>query len=230
MRKRNVGRLSLAGLVALGLGGACGSSESRTVTPAGCISPVAPGCRIDIDDGSFVRWTAPATDATAGGVSTAVVERTPGKMCMSGVVESGPHDDGWGAILIVGFSRRDDPTWPAPLDLPALGITKVRFTVDNPPLPGLLPQIIQVHAADCKEVPGCLTAFGRSSAVFDAGSVTVPLTAFVQPNDATVNPLDAALITGIQFYVATLPGMVIPYDFCVHDLALLDANGREVRP
>jgi hypothetical protein len=232
MQKRNVGKVWLVSLVALGLGGACGSSEGRSVTPVGCINPEGPGCRIDIDDGSFVRWTGPVTDAVAGGVSSAVVERTPGKMCMSGVVDSGPRDDGWGAILLFGLSRRDAPTWPEPLDLPALGITQVRFTVDSPPLSGLLPQMSQLQAADCRQVPGCLSTFGLSTALVDAGSVTVPLTDFVQPNGATVSPaaLDTALVTGIQFYVASLPGMAVPYDFCVHDFALLDASGRELRP
>jgi hypothetical protein len=92
-------------LGSLGLSGACGSSDPGQSTDPACTGPTGPGCSIAVNDRSFVRWTGPATDGLDGGSSTAVVEHTPGKFCMSGTVDAGPNGSGWGAMLTLALNE-----------------------------------------------------------------------------------------------------------------------------
>ena len=152
----------------LALLGACGGSssgDSNAVTAKGCVNPTGPGCRISIDDGSWARWTGPVTDGVEGGTSSAVVAHSPRQLCMSGSVDAGPTGSGWGAILLVGLTTIDQATGTvvAPLNAPALGIKQVRFTVDHPPAQGILPQVGQLQAADCKKISDCTTTFALAS-------------------------------------------------------------------
>jgi hypothetical protein len=228
MTKKNLGIVFLG---SLGLVGACGSNSTPVTTPTACVAPSGPGCKISVEDGSFVRWAAPSTDASAGGTSTAVVTYTPGKFCMSGTADSGPNDTGWGAILVLSLAIDATDTLVAPFDAPALGVTQVRFTMEGPPLQGVIPQVVQITSADCTQIPDCLTSFSRGAAVIDPGTVTAQLTDFTQPDGSHSNTsLDQTLITGLQFYVPTLPGMAVPYDFCLQELAFLGADGKELRP
>jgi len=224
---------SIAFTFALGLVGASGSTDNAQVTPATCINPVAPGCRIEVADNSFVRWTAPVTDGVTNGISTAIVKHSPGRFCMSGTVDSGPSGTGWGAILLVGLAdvERTTGTVATPLDASALGIAQVRFSVEHPPVSGVVPQMTQLQTADCKHLPDCSAAFSEASAVFDAGTVTARLADFSQPDGNSNNTaLDPTLITGLQFYVGPLPSGSLDYDFCIQDLAFLDASGQVITP
>lgn len=230
MTKKDLG---IAVLGTLGLLGACGSNSAPVTTPKGCVKPEDPGCQISIEDGSFVRWAGLVTDASAGGKSSAIVTHTPGKLCMSGTVDSGPNDAGWGAILLVSLTDIDNATGTlvAPFDAPALGAKQVRFTVEHPPLQGVLPQVVQITSADCRQIPACLTSFSLGAAVTDPGTVTARLTDYTQSDGTHSNTsLDQTLITSLQFYVPIMPGMAVPYDFCLQDLAFLGADGKEIRP
>jgi hypothetical protein len=230
MTKNNLG-VAFWFLGSLGLVGACGSNSAPVMTPAGCVSPKDPACKISVEDGSFVRWTGPITDAVAGGTSSAVVTHTPGKFCMSGTVDSGPTNTGWGSILLFSLGIDTTDKLVAPFDAPALGIKQVRFTVESPPLQGILPQAVQITSATCTQIPDCLTTFALGAAVTDPRTVTAQLTDFTQPDGTHSNTsLDQTLITSLQFYVPSLPGMAVPYDFCVQDLAFLGADGKEIRP
>ncbi len=184
---------------------------------------------IPVADESFVRWAGPVTDGT----SSAVVRYTPGKLCMSGTVDSSADGGGWGAILVVGLVDTDATgTLIAPFDAPAFGVSQVRFTVEDPPLQGVLPQVVQITSAACTQISStCLTSFSLDAAVTDPGTVTAQLTDFTDADGTHSNTsLDQTLITSLQFYVPTLPGMATPYDFCLQDLAFLDADGKELRP
>ena len=78
-----------------GLLGACGSNGDSAQTVEGCATPAAIGCKVFVaDTASFVRWAGPATDAVTGGLSTAVVRHSPGRFCMSGIVDQGPMGAG----------------------------------------------------------------------------------------------------------------------------------------
>jgi hypothetical protein len=151
---------------------------------------------------------------------------------MSGTVDSGPSGTGWGAILIVGLADVDGTGLVvAPLDAAALGIAQIRFNVDRPPLSGVLPQLAQLHAADCRQLPDCVMSFSEATDVFDSGPITARLEDFSRSDGTYPNAaLDPALLTMMQFYVGPLPGLPLDYDFCIRDLAFLDAGGREIRP
>ncbi len=229
MTKSSLGMVLLA---SLGLIGACGSNSDPVTTQPECTIPTGPGCKIAVEDGSFVRWTGPSTDGTAGGTSTGVVTYTPGKYCMSGSVDSGPNDAGWGSILVLSLTDKDDTgKLVAPFDAAAVGLKQVRFTLEGPPPQGVLPQALQITSADCTQLPDCLATFSLAAPVLDSGTVTAQLTDFTQAGGSQSNTsLDQTLMMGIQFYVPPLPGMTTPYDFCVRDLALLDADGKVLRP
>ena len=230
------GSLGLVFLGSLGLVGACGSNNAADVTTAGCVTPAATGCKVFVDDSaSFVRWAGPVTDAIGGGTSSAVVKHTPGKFCMSGVADSGPTGAGWGVLLHLGLSDVAESTGGAmvvaPFNAPALGIKELRLTLDNPPLAGVLPQATQMQSADCRTIPDCIRSFSLTTGIASPGLVTIPLADFTQADaDHPRTTLDQTLITGLQFYVPPLPGMATPYDFCLRDVAFLDAAGREIRP
>jgi hypothetical protein len=219
--------------LALGLTSACGSEEGEQVTAANCITPVDPTCRIPVEGPSFARWTGAVTDGVDGGASTAIVRHAPGKFCMSGTVDSGPTNSGWGAVLLVGLTLRDQAAMGAvvPFDAAARGIAQVRFAVDDPPIGGLLPQIAQLQSADCNKIPDCVATFSVPTYVTMPETITEPFPAFRQADGTHSNSaLDQTLITGLQFYVPSLPGLAYDYDFCVRDLAFIDAAGQEVRP
>ncbi len=207
---------------------ACGSSnDSVEKTAPSCASPADSSCRLAVDPPSVVRWVAPITDATAGGVSTAVVERAADKTCMSGNVDVGPNGDGWGAILVFQLAQDDGgSTELAPFDLNARGVTQVRFNLSNPPPTGLVPQLVELSSADCTTTPGCLAQFGGPPALTTAGSVTVALSDLVTGNANQVS--DPTLTVALQFVVSPLSSMAFDYDFCIQGLQFLDAAGHEV--
>jgi hypothetical protein len=209
---------------------ACGSSNGGQKTAPTCISPADPSCRIGVDPPSVVRWVAPITDAVASGVSTAVVEQTPGKTCMSGKIDPGPSGAGWGAILLFELAQRGDGTTVVtPFDVKARGITQVRFNLSNPPPTGVLPQLVELTSADCTTAPDCQAQFGGPPALTSAGSITVALGDLVTPDAQHANQVsDPTISTGLQFVVSPLPSKAFDYDFCIQGLQFLDAAGNEV--
>lgn len=220
---------AIAWACTLGLVGACGSNDKEQVTPT-CVRPSDPGCRIIVDEHSFVRWTGPATDGVIAGASTAVVKHTPGRFCMSGTVDSGTDGSGWGAILTIGLVAVDEATHMliTPFDASALGVAQVRFRVEDPPVSGVIPQITQIQSAACKTIPDCVVSFDWTSSITSPGTITVPLNDFNLPDADHPNAvLDHTLISGLHFYVPSLRGMALDYHFCVDGLAFLDAGGGQ---
>lgn len=209
---------------------ACGSSDNVEKTAPTCVSPTDPSCRIAVDPPSVVRWVAPATDGSAGGVSTAVVERMPDKTCMSGKVDPGPNGTGWGAILIFQLAQDNGgSTETAPFDLNARGVTQVRFNLSNPPPTGLLPQLVELTSADCKTAPDCLASFGGAQTLTTPGSVNVALGDLATADASQAKRVsDPTITVALQFYVSPLTSMPFDYDFCIQDLQFLDAAGNEV--
>jgi hypothetical protein len=228
---KSISSLSIA--IALNLAGACGSTDHGQTTDPACVDPTEARCNIAVTErNSFVQWTGPVTDGVSNGVSTAVVTYTPGRYCLSGTVDPGPGGSGWGAILLLGLGVVDPTgTMITPLDVSSRGITQVRFTVEDPPLTGILPQMADLENAACTTVPDCLATFDAAPSVIDPGPVTMAITDFARPDDGHPNAtFDPTLIAWIQFYVGPVPGMALPYDFCIRDLAFLNASGREVTP
>jgi hypothetical protein len=220
----------LAGIVAIG---ACDAGRPAEQTTPSCVGPPTdPHCFLDVSDESFVRGAAPVTD----GVSTAVVHHTPGKFCMSGQIDPGPTNENWGALLVLSLAEHTPTGVAAPFNALAHGITQVRMTIDPPPLAGLAVSFSALQRADCLDLPACFTAAsffvedgGAERIIEDPGTVTFPLTAFVQPSwgDKTL-AFDPTLISGLELVAGVLPGPVLDYDFCVRDVNFLDAAGRVV--
>lgn len=221
----------LAAISVLTLG--CGSNEAPKTTPI-CVGPPTtdPRCILAVSDGSFVRAAVPVTD----GVSTAMITHTPGRFCMSGNLDPGPTNTNWGALLVLPLTKAPAT---APFSAAARGITQVQFTIDPPPTAGVTVAFAAFQRADCLDIPGCLTGApfvltdgsGAETIVEEPKTVTASLASFVQPSwgDAAL-PFDPNLIDALQFGPQLLPGVVLPYDFCVRDVRFFDAAGREVSP
>ena len=209
---------------------ACGSKNSAQRTAPTCISPADPSCRIGVDPPSVVLWVAPITDAVGGGISTATVERTPDKTCMSGKVDPGPDGAGFGAILLFELAEEDDTsTVVKPFDVKARGITQVRFNLSNPPPTGVLPQLVELTSADCKPAADCVVEFSGPTAFTTAGSITVALGDLITADVQHANMVsDPTISKGLQFLVSPMPGMAFDYSFCIQGLQFLDAAGNEV--
>jgi len=213
----------------LGSSGACGSSDRGESTDPACIDPTGPHCSISVNDRSFVRWTGPATD----GHSTAVVEHTADKFCMSGTLDAGADGSGWGAMLVLALTEGAPMMGRtiSPFDAASRGITQIRFTVDSPPSTGVLPQVTELESASCTTAPDCYSTFDRSAAVIEPGPVTAALADFLIPDANHPNAtLDPTLVTGLHFTVAPAPATALTYRFCIRDLAFLDAGGKEISP
>jgi hypothetical protein len=222
----------LPALFALATIAACGSTPAATpelTTPICMGVPPIEECLVRREDpASLVQAAVLVTDGT----STAKLRWTGSRLCVSGTADAGTGS-GWGVVLVLPVTAFDEATEMivAPFDARALGADRVRFTLSNPPASGLLPQIVQLTSADCKTPPDCLTAFSSAEEIFDPGTFTVPLADYIHPDaDRPGTTLDQGLIAALQFYVPTLPSLPVAYDFCLDDLAFVDAAGREVRP
>jgi hypothetical protein len=148
---------------------------------------------------------------------------------MSGKIDPGPNDTGWGAILVFELAPDDQSKILAPFDIPARGVTQVRFNLSNPPPTGIQPQLVELTSADCTTAPDCLDQFGGSPTLTSAGSVTVALGDLVVADAQQANTVsDPALSVALQFYVSSSPGMSFDYDFCIQNLQFLDAGGNEI--
>jgi hypothetical protein len=228
-------RLRAALLAALGLVSACSSNNANTgdSTPI-CVGPPTddPRCILAVNDNNFVQGNLVVTDGT----STGRIEHTPNKACMSGTLDAGPTGTGWGAILGFRLFDRDAAGKLFPFDGAAVGISQVRFTLENPPITGIMPGIVQVPSLACM-TSDCFTTFvqmdasGQPLNMTAAATVTVPFSAFQQPSwgDPALM-FDPTLLMAVQFTASTLSGVPLDYNFCVRDLAFLDVNGVEVTP
>jgi hypothetical protein len=224
---------SIGVALSLAVNAGCVSNASHEETTPSCVGqPTNPDCILDVHERSFVRAALPVTD----GVSTATVSHTPGRFCMSGSLDPGPNNTNWGALLVLPLTE-DTPT--APFSAAARGIAQVEFTLDPPPAAGLTVTFAAFERADCLDVPDCLTAApfvladgsGAEIIVDESGTIAAALTSFVQPSwgDPALT-FDPDLIEALQFGPQLLPGVVLPYDFCVRNVRFLDAAGREVSP
>jgi hypothetical protein len=228
-----------AALVGIVLQAACGSSgpsgPQEQSTPL-CSGPVSQSCWLTVSEPGFVHAAVPVTD----GVSTAMVDHTPGKFCMSGHLDPGPTNANWGSTMVLSLVEGDlTNAITAPFSADALGIAQVRFTLDSVPLAGLSVAIPALQRADCLTIPDCLTAASfvlmqdgsTQTVILYPGTVTASLDSFLQPSwgDQTL-AFDKNLMVGVQFQPMMLAGVAFDYDFCVQDLTFLDSGGQEVAP
>lgn len=215
---------------------ACGASGPAEQTTPICKGDPTAACRLTVSEPGFVQATVAVTD----GVSTSVVSHTPGRFCMSGKLDPGATNMNWGALLGLALAPRAPTGVTGPFRAASRGIAQVRFRIDPAPVAGLTVGFSALQRADCLVLPDCLAAAAfflmeegspSPTVIEDPGTVTVPLSAFHQPDwgDPSL-PFDTDLISGLEFVPEVLPGVVLDYDFCVQDVTFIDAVGREVSP
>lgn len=159
--------------------------------------------------------------------TTVMTQPEPGKICMKGTV-AGKNGFAW-LILRVSEWNQAETQLVHVLDAKALGIEQVRFTIDRPPTTGLTMFATTAYREVCPAPGACLNGFdlrtGASSAnikVMDRSeTVTAPFTNF-----ANVDPKLAFDTSKLGHFIFTLGAG--DYDFCVSDLAFLDASGNVV--
>jgi hypothetical protein len=193
--------------------------------PADCILPGPLGM-------PFVLAAAPVTDGTSAARARNPV---PGTVCLSGTAaQSGPASQNWGAVLSLPLSQpnADGTGFESVFDAEQLGITGLRFRIQNPPSTGVTSQLLAIPRFPCETGEGCITSAtsfvlqGPAGPVLATEAVTARLDAYTDATDPSVpNRLFA-----LQFGVAAESSAALGFDFCVTDLAFLDAGGAEVRP
>lgn len=192
-------------------------------------SPELPGVRLLVTNG--------------GGGETAVAPRTEaGKACLSGTsatqtVLAFVYGDGEPALP--PDTCHGGNQWSraflarAMVDLEALGVTAIQFTLESPPPSGVKLEMLATVDSDqdtdeCVTMQGFAPFDGYSEVVYTEGT-----TATVQISDFAVSwgpetraELDLSRFVYLQFSV----GVAEDFDFCVTELKLLDADGNEVVP
>jgi hypothetical protein len=228
----------IALLGTLGTTTACGSDNQgevgETATPI-CKGPPTVACFIPVANVPFVIRAGAITD----GVSTARVKSpTPGTICMSGTLaDAGPTYANWGALLALVIAERNQERTRilSPFNAEQLGITQVQFTLESPPATGIAPAISEVLNVECPDNPAnCLTAapfYLKNDVITTTRTITASLGAATQPSWGDPNLLlDPTMLNGLQFDTRTIQGTSVEYDFCVHDVKFLGADGTEVVP
>jgi hypothetical protein len=206
-------------------------------------SPAVCNTLFDASEIPFVAvsfWISDACPSQRTGVapmpSSTITRLThqPGKICMSGQVTTG-----W-AELVLDFSGNNPngsqpPEQPAAaLDAAGLGISQLRFTLDSPPASGLAANLASVLVPGCYGRPNeCLHAGyyimsedipGVPERLNEAGTYTLRIADFqAAPWVDPTRELDTSRLAFLDFEIGSGD-----YDFCIHDLQLLDDAGSPV--
>jgi hypothetical protein len=189
----------------------CPEFEGETPgPPAGtCVAAdrACVGCPLPTEGLSFARAAVSIFDD--GGATKPEVRTEPGAACVAGT------SAGFTALMLQVHHREEL------LDVAALGITQVEFTIDSPPTIGVEPLIMIPPQAPSS---GRLALFnqGVRVSIVSTQTLRVSLEDFQEPN---VVP-DTSRLVAIGFFI----GAVSAYDFCVRDLKFFDANDHEVLP
>jgi hypothetical protein len=196
-----------------------------------------------VDQHSFVR----RADLLTDGRSTAKLKYTPGtpgmpeSFCMSGRADSG--SDPLGTAFVYISLTESEGGEKAPFDLLARRISRIRFNLaQDRPVTGVHvaitagPVLDHYDASQFFDLLKGETDYAHPNAVACPGTTTAALSDFTPrvhalPSVPHVNhAFDPTLFTGIIFAIQPLANESFDYSFCVHDLAFLDANDREVTP
>jgi hypothetical protein len=145
----------------------------------------------------------------------------PGALCLAG---NAPDfgSAGFPLVLFRGWTQVLQA-----FDATALGITKLSFAIDSPPIGGLLVDASVVIDLGCEgRPPACLMAGFALPRITDSGTITVSLGDFLQrDNKSPYQTLDTSSLGSIEFSVGAGP-----YDFCVSNFKFLDECDQEVTP
>jgi len=155
----------------------------------------------------------------------------PGRLCMTGNVGK----SGW-ADLALGYSVYGGDGIEQVFDADALGITQVRFKLENPPSTGVFIGGAVVKNTHCPVAPGreC-RAMGfsltdpKSNTVLKftkSAEIVMPFADFVQQRAGEMRDFDTSKLDGFFFSV----GPAGPVNFCLSDFEFLDKDGNVVTP
>jgi hypothetical protein len=135
----------------------------------------------------------------------------------------------------------------APFDANELGIMQIQFELEILPTSGVAPGPIDIVVAmdgvldprACAEsLFGCVTPhpfqltneMGAQERIHASRTITAPFSAFKDLWGDGSQKLDPARLNALMFGVGKAQTTSLGYDFCVHDVKFLGADGREVVP
>ena len=230
-------------ILALGFAPACSSDSDSDPMPdaTNCISPD--------DDGFMATPVARTYDVTCPldefpfalsadalavrDASVSVSQPEVGALCVRGrASDTGPSFGG--IVLQFSAASADATQILSTLDLDAHGITQLAFTLDPAPSEGLLVEATSIISLSCAypgacatPVPGFALMDGPGSStplsITSSGRVIAPFADFEQSNAAS-GTFDTSALDHIAFRTGGR------YDFCISDVAFLDASGEPVQP
>lgn len=234
----------VAARLALGLACVCACSSDADTAPdsTDCIArddagilvnPVARSYDLICPLAAF-PFTSGAGAVSIRDATVSVSQPAEGDLCLAGA--SSTNEPSFGGLVLEFAARNADKTQIlSALDLDALGIAALAFTLDSPPGTGLLIEATSIKSGSCPgdpgacstPVPGFALMTGPGSAtrlsITSSGRVVAPFAHFESSN-ATSGSFDTSALDHIAFRTAGT------YDFCLSDLAFLDASGKAVHP
>jgi len=203
---------------------ASGNAETDGGDPA-CVgnTPGQPSsCALYASTGvPFATEVHPFTD----GVSNARLRNPePGKLCIQGTMVEG----GTAAISIVVTKIESDgpPYAIVPLDLQALDITELEFTITKAPTGGVSLELLRVLKPECSSDFDCvgppLSLGGQNAKVFENG------TGHAKMSDFGLADPGPGLVWTFHFSGHSISRA--NYDFCLEDVKFRDSRGELVTP
>jgi hypothetical protein len=217
-----------------------GSVAAGDASNPECVSQVNYLCAQDLSGIPFVTQALTASDYCTGDVqwnqcvkgvpipqresTSNLSQPQPGMLCAAGTVSPG----GW-AIMAIEFAHKtpERATILSSLDAAGRGITQLTFTIDSPPSQGVIPILHMVTKTECPgQTVDCFNppAFDLGDAK-TPGTITAAFTDFKPEGDLSA-VLDTTRLHDLNFAVRSMG----EFNFCVHDLRFLDAQGHEVKP
>jgi hypothetical protein len=176
----------------------------------------------------FVRHAFPhsySADCVLAGGTVTMSQPEHGILCLSGSTDAVQED----AVGIgLGLSVASDEPFEnyRVLELfnaNALGIEKVRFTVDDPPPGGIVVSADIFHSLECHGLDCVTFGFTTLERVTTSGApTTIALAELVSAQGVAV---DTRALAGLRFDVGAGE-----FEYCIRDLHFLDENDVEVLP
>jgi hypothetical protein len=207
-----------------------GAGGGTAVVGATCAVEGTPGCWQDLMGfpgimGAYAFGDGTTTmELSSPSAGTVCMAGTMAAQCATGCPDGGEYSL-WGGGIGMQLATAEAGVITEPFDATALGIEKVRFSITTPPASGLRVQI----SLTADNTLGFVYGGGTADITAAVTDEVAPFTAFTQPawGDETFmwDPTD---IDAIQFQVVSVVGTATPYNFCVSNLAFLDANDAVV--
>jgi hypothetical protein len=175
---------------------------------------------------AFIVWYSDFCGPCSGdppplGESTVTLSQPePGKVCLTGKVSPGGL-----AGFNLELATRTTTGISEPFNAARLLITQIAFTVDSPPSAGLSMAAAALVQYDCPNDPlACSGPNFSFNTITAAGPLIAPFSDFKSSDPTQVLDTSKLVQVFIQNHQAG------DYNFCIHDLKFLDAQGNVVEP